>query len=35
VNALCIDALNNIVVAGTTSSANFPVTAGAFQSTFG
>jgi len=34
-NALCIDALNNIVVAGTTSSANFPVTAGAFQTTFG
>ena len=35
VNALRIDALNNIVVAGTTSSANFPVTAGVFQTTFG
>jgi hypothetical protein len=35
VNALCIDLLNNIVVGGTTSSANFPVTAGAFQSNLG
>lgn len=35
VNALCIDAQSNVVVAGTTSSANFPVTAGAFQTTFG
>jgi hypothetical protein len=35
VNALCIDPLNNIVVAGTTSSTNFPVTAGSFQSTPG
>jgi hypothetical protein len=31
VNALCLDQ-NIIVVAGTTSSANFPVTAGSFQS---
>jgi len=35
VNALCIDGLSNIVVAGTTSSANFPVTTRAFQTIFG
>jgi hypothetical protein len=35
VNALCLDSQNNIIVAGTTSSANFPVTAGSFQSTLG
>ena len=35
VNALCIDGLNNIIVGGMTSSANFPVTAGSFQSTLG
>lgn len=35
VNAICLDALANVVVAGTTSSPNFPVTPGAFQTTFG
>lgn len=35
VNALSIDALHNVVVAGETSSANFPVTAGAFQTVLG
>ncbi len=29
------DGLGNVIAAGTTSSANFPVTAGAFQTTFG
>jgi hypothetical protein len=31
VNSLCIDQVGNVVVAGTTSSGNFPVTAGALQ----
>jgi Beta-propeller repeat len=35
VNAIYRDANLNIVIAGTTSSPNFPVTAGAFQTTFG
>lgn len=35
VSGLCIDLLGNIVVAGTTSSANFPVTSGAAQTVFG
>ena len=35
VTALSLDSLSNLVVAGVTSSPNFPVTAGAFQSTFG
>jgi hypothetical protein len=35
VNDLRVDALNNLVVAGTTSSGNFPTTAGAFQTTPG
>jgi len=35
VNALAIDLLGNVIVGGTTSSANFPVTAGAFQTTMG
>ena len=35
VNAIAIDHLSNIVVAGTTSSNDFPVTPGAFQTTFG
>jgi hypothetical protein len=35
VNALRIDALSNIVVAGTTSSPNFPVTTSAYQTVFG
>jgi len=35
VNGLAVDLLGNAVVAGTTASANFPVTAGAFQTIFG
>ena len=35
VNAVSIDSQGNITAAGTTSSANFPVTPGAFQTTFG
>jgi hypothetical protein len=35
VNGVAVDQLGNAVVAGTTSSANFPVTAGAFQTIFG
>ncbi len=35
VNAIYRDPNNNIVMAGTTSSPNFPITAGAFQTTFG
>jgi hypothetical protein len=35
VNGLFIDASGNVTVAGVTSSANFPVTAGAFQTVFG
>ncbi|HTA46540.1 MAG TPA: SBBP repeat-containing protein [Bryobacteraceae bacterium] len=35
VNAIFVDASYNLVVAGTTGSANFPVTPGAFQTTFG
>jgi hypothetical protein len=35
VNGLAVDQLGYAVVAGTTSSANFPVTAGAFQTAFG
>lgn len=35
VNSVGIDSLNNVVAAGTTSSANFPVTPGAFQTVFG
>jgi hypothetical protein len=35
VNALCLDALYNIVVAGTTSSVNFPVTPGSLQPILG
>jgi hypothetical protein len=35
VNAITISALGYIVVAGTTSSADFPITPGAFQTTFG
>ncbi len=35
VNALFVDLLGNIVAAGTTGSLNFPVTSGAFQTTFG
>jgi hypothetical protein len=31
VSAICVDGVGNILVAGTTSSSNFPVTAGAFQ----
>jgi hypothetical protein len=35
VTAIVRDQLSNIIAAGTTSSANFPVTPGAFQTTFG
>jgi hypothetical protein len=35
VNAITVSSAVNIVVAGTTSSANFPVTPGAFQTVFG
>jgi hypothetical protein len=35
VNSLYVDLLGNVVVAGTTPSANFPVTAGALQTVFG
>ncbi len=35
VNSVAVDSLGNITAAGTTSSANFPVTTGAFQTTFG
>ncbi|HWF08773.1 MAG TPA: SBBP repeat-containing protein [Bryobacteraceae bacterium] len=35
INAIWTDGYNNIIVAGTTSSPNFPVTAGAYQTTFG
>jgi Beta-propeller repeat len=35
VNGLFVDLFGNVVVAGTTSSANFPVTSAAFQPTFG
>lgn len=35
VNAIYFDSKNNLVVAGTTSSPNFPVTTGAFQTIFG
>jgi hypothetical protein len=35
VNGLFVDPLGNVVVAGVTSSANFPITAGAFQTLFG
>ncbi|HWE50288.1 MAG TPA: SBBP repeat-containing protein [Bryobacteraceae bacterium] len=35
VNSLCVDLLGNVVVAGITPSANFPVTAGALQTIFG
>lgn len=35
VNGAAVDLYGNLVVAGTTSSANFPVTAGAFQTIFG
>jgi hypothetical protein len=35
VNSVVVDTQNNITVAGTTSSANFPVTPSAFQTTFG
>lgn len=35
INALFVDLLGNVVAAGTTGSLNFPVTTGAFQTTFG
>jgi hypothetical protein len=35
VNGVFVDLSGNIIAAGTTSSANFPVTAGAFQTVFG
>jgi hypothetical protein len=35
VNAIYRDSLSNLVVAGTTSSPNFPITQGALQTTFG
>jgi hypothetical protein len=35
VNGIFVDLLGNVVAAGTTSSANFPVTTGAFQTTLG
>ena len=35
VNAMAIDLLSNVIVAGTTSSSNFPVTVGALQTIFG
>jgi Beta-propeller repeat len=35
VNSISIDPGGNVIVAGTTSSADFPVTPGAFQTTFG
>lgn len=35
VNAIYVSTLGNLLVAGTTSSANFPVTPGALQTTFG
>jgi hypothetical protein len=35
VNGLAVGLLGNVIVAGITSSANFPVTAGAFQTIFG
>ncbi|HEX4278874.1 MAG TPA: SBBP repeat-containing protein [Bryobacteraceae bacterium] len=35
INAVWTDGYNNIIVAGTTSSSNFPVTPGAYQTTFG
>ena len=35
INAIYRDTSGNLVVAGTTSSPNFPVTPGAFQTTFG
>jgi hypothetical protein len=35
VNGIFVDLAGNIIAAGTTSSSNFPVTAGAFQTIFG
>lgn len=35
VNSLAVDLLGNVIVGGTTPSANFPVTAGAMQTIFG
>ncbi len=35
VNSLAVDLLGNVIVGGTTPSANFPVTAGAMQTVFG
>jgi hypothetical protein len=35
VNAVFVDSVGNILVAGTTSSGNFPITAGAYQTVFG
>lgn len=35
INAITVDGYNNIIVGGVTSSPNFPVTAGAMQTTYG